>query len=434
MILIYAEVASPRLLYITQFLFHELLGVESRISVDQEEYSAYVGPRINYSIQALPGIAIHPVMLLFEEDIKEQIIECFEVNGYKSFFKTTSSGFPFDIFAAAFYLLTRYEEYLPHEKDNYGRYAHENSLAFKEFFLQLPLINIWAIDLFNDLKNAFPEFDVYHSRFAILVTYDIDIAYSYLHKGLIRNSAGLLRELFSGKLAAARNRAGVLLHGKQDPFDTYAKLDQWHEQLQIKPIYFFLVPEKNGRYDKNILPQSEAMQKLTQRTAAKYVVGLHPSWQSADDLSLLKEEKTQLEAMVGKSVNISRQHYIRFELPAGYRHLISNGITDDYSMGYGSINGFRASVASSFFWYDLQLDKPTSLRIHPFCYMEANSFYEQHFTTAQAFDEMMYYLNICKRYKCEFISIFHNHFLGTDPLYAGWGDMYEIFLMTAFTN
>ena len=46
----------------------------------------------------------------------------------------------------SFFLLSRYEEYLPHSKDQYGLYAHENSIAYKEGFLHQPLINIWLED------------------------------------------------------------------------------------------------------------------------------------------------------------------------------------------------------------------------------------------------------------------------------------------------
>ena len=60
-------------------------------------------------------------------------------------------------------------------------------------------------------------------------------------------------------------------------------------------------------------------------------------------------------------------------------------------MGYGSINGFRASVASSFYWYDLEKEEATTLRIFPFCFMDANSYYEQRQTTAQAMTELMRY-------------------------------------------
>ena len=72
-------------------------------------------------------------------------------------------------FAASFYLISRYEEYLPHEKDMYGRYAHENSLAYKERFLQLPLINIWH-RIGKIVKQKFATFNSDHASFNFLPT------------------------------------------------------------------------------------------------------------------------------------------------------------------------------------------------------------------------------------------------------------------------
>lgn len=404
------------------------MGTEFQISIDSEDYKNYEGVKINYSDLELDGFHIQNTALLFEDDIKQQSIDCFEVNGYKAFFKITGSGFPFDIFAAAFYLISRYEEYLPHTKDMYGRYAHENSIAFKNNFLHLPLINIWVDEFAEILRKKYPSFITHPPAFKIIPTYDIDIAYSYQHKGFVRNMGGIFRSVFAGKFSAAKERVRVLNNRSADPFDSYQQLDQLHQQYQLQPIYFFLVPEKNGLYDKNILPHKNAMWSLVKNHAKKYAIGLHPSWQSSDDLSLLKKEKEQLEAMAERPVTVSRQHYIRFSLPEGYHRLITNGITDDHSMGYGSINGFRASVASSFTWYDLQKETPTMLRIHPFCYMEANSFYEQRLTASQALNEMMEYYNLCKKFNGIYISIWHNHFLGTDPLYKGMGEVYEQFL------
>jgi hypothetical protein len=189
------------------------------------------------------------------------------------------------------------------------------------------------------------------------------------------------------------------------------------------------VAEKNSRYDKNILPHKTAMWKLVKKHARKYPVGIHPSWQSGDRLSLLTAEKEQLEAMAEKNITSSRQHYIRFNLPDGYRRLTELNITDDYSMGYGSINGFRASVASSFYWYDLEKEEQSELLIHPFCFMEANSFYEQHFSAQQALEEMKHYYKVCKDVNGTFISIWHNNFLGTDLQFADWRKVYEDFLV-----
>ena len=97
-------------------------------------------------------------------------------------------------------------------------------------------------------------------------------------------------------------------------------------------------------------------------------------------------------------------------------------------MGYGSINGFRASVASSFYWYDLEKEEATTLRLFPFCFMDANSFYEQKYTAQQAMEELLNYYRIIKKVNGLMITIWHNNFLGTDKLLAGWKEVYEVFL------
>jgi hypothetical protein len=430
MVLIYSHIISPRLQYICSFIFKELMGNDFAVTTDAIEFEKYDGAKINYSNDEIPNskFKISNSGLLFETNVKEQSIECFAVNGYKAFFKTDNSDFPFDIFAASFYLLSRYEEYLPHEKDMYGRYAHENSLAFKERFLDLPLINIWIKDFAFKLKEKFSICNFQFSAFNFIPTYDIDIAYSYKYKQLKRNIGGAVKSLFTGGFTRFMERNAVLLGTKKDPFDTFEWLDNLHQQNDLKPIYFFLVAEKNYLYDKNILPSTKAMQDLIQCHAQKYSIGIHPSWQSGDDIDLLKNEINYLKNISGKEVTQSRQHYIRFNLPDGYRRLIRVGIKDDYSMGYGSINGFRASVASSFYWYDLKMDERTTLRIHPFCFMEANSFYEQHFSADETYNEMMHYYNVCKEVNGTFISLWHNHILGSDKLYEGWAEVYCNFL------
>ncbi len=426
MLLIYTHITSSRLQYICHFIFRDLLGIDFNITVDSEEFKNYDGPKINYSDSPIPdhGIWIKKQELLFEELIIPQRIVCFEWNGTKAFFKTGTADYPFDIFAATFYLISRYEEYLPHAKDEYGRYAHGNSLAFKEEFLNLPLVNIWVKDFAQKLKAKHSTFNIQHSTFAFLPTYDIDIAYSYKHKGLTRNIGGFFT-------SPSLERIRVLFNSKKDPFDAYDWLDELHQQNNFHPIYFFLVAEKNGPYDKNILPHKDAMWDLVERHAKKYKVGLHPSWQSGDDVALIKKEKVQLEAMrdhISSRVTASRQHYIRFNLPLTYQRLIDAGFTDDYSMGYGSINGFRASVASSFYWYDLEKEDQTDLRIHPFCFMDANSFYEQKQSAAETLDEMNHYYEQCRSVDGMMITIWHNNFLGDTKMFHGWKDIYKQFI------
>ncbi|MES2849753.1 MAG: polysaccharide deacetylase family protein [Bacteroidota bacterium] len=423
MVLIYTANTSPRLQYTCSFIFKEQMQVDFEITTDAEKFKQFDGVRINYSNIPITNTEyrIGNVNLLFENNIQQQPIDCFEANGYKAFFKTDGADLSFDIFAATFYLLSRYEEYLPHEKDMYGRYAHENSLAFKEGFLKLPLINTWINDFRKALKTKYPTFNFKLSTFNFLPTYDIDIAYSYKHKSWLRTVGAFMK-------SPSVERVKVLSGSQKDPFDSYEWMDALHQQHNLQPIYFFLAAQKNTLYDKNILPNTTAFHHLVKHQADKYETGIHPGWQSGDNFLLLKQEKKILESIIDKHITRSRQHYIRFHLPSGYRRLLEAGITDDYSMGYGSINGFRASVTSSFYWYDLEKEEQTHLRIHPFCFMDANSFYEQHFSAEQAYDESMHYLKICREVNGTLITIWHNNFLGTDRKFAGWRECYEKFI------
>ena len=424
MLLVYTEKTSPRLQYICRFIFEELLQTTFSLTLHEESFEAHPGPKINYSDKHFHG-AYHilPHSLLFETGINTQEISCTGIGEELIFFQTAvgTADHSFDIFSAAFYLLSRYEEYLPHEKDLYGRYAHENSMAYQNGFLKIPLVNIWANRFGKKLQTFFPSFIIQDTSFSFQPTYDIDMAWSYRQKGLLRNAAGFIRKPSLGRISA-------LLGIQDDPFDSYDFLDELHAAYGQEPLYFFLVAKENSVYDKNILPENEAMQKLIKAHSEKYRIGLHPSWKSNEQQELLFEEKSTLENISGKPVSFSRQHYIKNDLPQTYQSLIAAGITADHSMGYGSINGFRASTASSFFWYDLSNEKVTALQVRPFCFMDANCFYEQKLSPEDSFDELMHFYFECKKVNGTLITVFHNNFLGSDRSFAGWRELYEKFI------
>lgn len=162
-------------------------------------------------------------------------------------------------------------------------------------------------------------------------------------------------------------------------------------------------------------------------------MGVHPSWQSNANTLQLKEEIETLEDITEKKITTSRQHFLRFSIPHTFRNLIQAGITDDYSMGYGGVNGFRASVASPFFWYDLQNERATNLLLHPFCFMDATSFYKRKSSAEQVFAELNKYYDLIKSVNGKMIIIWHNNFLGTDKRFTVWKEMYERFILERLT-
>lgn len=434
-VLIFSHSITPRLQYITDFL-SEYFGLQFRLISNEERFlNATDSCKINYGYHRIDAneIFIHSHALLFETSVRQVKIECFEKKNYKAFFKT-EGDFGFDLFAAIFYLITRYEEYLPHKKDMYGRYAHENSVAFKEGLLHQPLINIWLDDFKKLLLEKDSTLQFKNSKFSFLPTYDIDIAWSFRNKGFKRNFGGVLKLFFNGKFRKMFHRIRVIKGRREDPFDSYEWMNQLHEQFKLHPFYFFLVAKEKGKYDKNIDVTNPEYQQLVQSISSKYSVGLHPSWISGDIPSLLTKEKSTLEQIINQTIISSRQHYIRFELPSTYRKLLALGLTNDYSMGYGSINGFRASIATSYYWYDLKNEEKTQLRIHPFCFMDANSYYEQKLSAEAAFEELTQYYTAVKSVNGNLITIWHNNFLGTDEAFNGWREVYEKFVLSISTN
>jgi hypothetical protein len=421
---------TPRLQYAASFIGKEICNEPIQVTTDHQQFQQYSGIRINYTAEKMSGrvFNIRPHALLFEEGIREQDVQCTEIYKRKVFFPTPDSDFPFDVFAATFYLIARYEEYLPHRKDFYGRYDHTESLAWREQFLDIPLVNYWLEDLKNALKKVFTDTFFYRRSFKFIPTYDIDIAWSYRHKGFVRNAGGAVRSILQNDWTGVKERVAVLRQKQRDPYDSYEWLDALHLYCRLRPYYFFLVAEQQQKYDKNIPPSKKPMQELIRYHSEKGIVGIHPSWQSSDDPRLLKQEIGWLEFITGETIVHSRQHFIRLNLPQTYRHLIAAGIQKDFSMGYGTVNGFRASVASSFYWYDLEKEETTSLMVFPFCFMDANAFYEEKLAPHQALAALMRFYQVIKQVNGMMVTIWHNNFLGTAQLYKGWKEVYEIFL------
>ncbi len=430
--LVYVANITPRLEYIFHF-FSQYYRYPFTVTEDEEAFRSSEEPKLNYSITRFSEKEcwIRPHYLLSESFIKPVTVECFKVDGYTAFFGTEGDH-PFDIYAASFYLLSRYEEYYDHRKDEYGRYAHQNSIAFREGFLHQPLINIW-LEAFRKTLRIVCDLQLPSRQFEYTPTYDIDIAWSYQHKGLQRSLGGLARSVINGDWRSFKERVLVIAGKAADPYDSYQWMDELHREFNLHPFYFIHTGMQRNKYDKNIAVDSKAWQSLV-RKLANEKIGLHPSWASNENTSLLDREKERLEKIIGNRISASRQHYIRFQLPATYRRLITAGISDDYSMGYGSINGFRASFAGSYQWYDLEKDTAASLMLHPFCFMDANAFFEQQLDEKQALEEMRALLRSVREVKGSMITIWHNTFLGTDPMFRGWRESYRQFITSVVAD
>jgi peptidoglycan/xylan/chitin deacetylase (PgdA/CDA1 family) len=349
------------------------------------------------------------------------------------FFATNlKSSIPFDIFAASFYLISRYEEYLPHVKDIHGRFTAEQSMAFKYGFLEKPVVDIWAYKFLAMLLEKFPDYNCKTRAYTFISTVDIDNAFAYKHKNLVRTIGGFFNDLLKFKLVEIWNRFTVIWNLKRDPFDTFESILRLKNEYDVKTIFFFLIGDYST-FDTNV-SASKTKYKLLIKEMVDYArVGLHPSYFTMQDAALLKKEKERLENITNTPVTRSRQHYLRFSLPETYQNLIDLEVEEDYSMGYASTVGFRASTCTPFYFYDLDFEIQTPLKIFPFALMDTTLNDYMKLTSKQSLGRIRDLKNEVKAVNGTFITLFHNESLSNYLRWRGWKRLYESMLKIATT-
>ena len=430
--LVYTRELTNRLKYILEFIFEEMFHLELQVTSDSEQFKSSIHPKINYSDQFFENsFRIKPADLLFEKSIGEQDLYVPVWNDMKLLYLTDpESDIPFDPFAASFFMLSRYEEYMNDETDLHGRFDVYNCFAYNNDFLNSPVVDLWIMELKNRLISTFPELKIKPAPFKYIPTIDIDEPFAFKHKGFMRNLGGFLNSGPRKIKGEKRMRLKVLFGKERDPYDTYDMLEQWHSAHKNSPIFFFQVG-KRSKFDKNPSLTNQAYRKLIQRISEKYEIGIHPSYRSNLEPAELKVEIDSLQKVIGKPVEKSRQHYLKIRIPETYRNLIQYGIKEDYTMGYAGETGYRAGTSNPFFFYDLQKEEKTDLRIFPFLVMDGTLQEHLRLDTTEAIERIKMLISQSREVNGTFASLWHNSSLSNWGSWAGWREVYEEMLRMA---
>jgi hypothetical protein len=426
MLLIYTPKITSRHKYIFKLFFNEIHQIKFQITEREDEFKVFDGAKLNYSNTSFENeIFIESIGLLNEKGINQQDINVSPQNNIPAFFQSQSdSSMGFDVFSASFYLVSRYEEYLPFVKDIHQRFQAENSLAYKHDFLQKPLINIWAKSLMQKIKQKHPDLEVIFPTYNYISTIDIDNAFYYLEKGFVRSLAGFFTSLFSFDFNSIQQRFAVLLGKQKDPYDTYDAQLKLQKEYNLKVIYFILLADY-GLNDKNISFTKRKFQLLIKRLADYASIGIHPSYGSNTNFAKLPKEIKRLEGITKREVTKSRQHFLKLTLPETYNQLVDFGIRDDYTMGFASAIGFRASICSAYTFYNLDTETILPIKIHPFAVMDATLLYYLKLSPEQSLTQISALIEEVKNVNGTFISLWHNDTFSNYKQWEGWEIVYK---------
>ena len=378
--LFYVQQAGPRLEYILSVLFDGKFAITQDVST----FISFEGPKLQYTQEKIFQDTIHiqPQGILFNSTIQPINFECSMWNEVPIFFQG-QGDIPFDLPGAAFYLITRYEEYLSFEPDEIGRYPHTASIAFQENFLSKPIIQHWVALLKKKIGNHFFQ-SIPHKPLWV-PGYDADILFKYQFQSSFTSMGKFVRNLWEGNSDELLLQWKVMRGRIPDPFDIWEQLWHFCENEKIVPRFFFSGNEQQHDFDKQTSFRHPKVSAIIKGCQQHGKLGWHPSFQCSASKPKMEKELAQFQSVAPEKIIDVRFHYLRFTLPQSYRWLLDLGIENDYSMGYGAVNGFRASYSDPFFWFDLERNQVTSLRIHPFCFMDSTCYFHLQSTPEDSF-------------------------------------------------
>ena len=430
MLLVYTHKVTPRLNYIFKHFFVRILQIPVVFSTKVDEFVAHNGPKITYSKSPLGSeFFIRSHDLLFDQGINDIDINILNWDAVPCFFPAgEASSIPFDIFAASFYLISRYEEYLPHVQDIHERFPVDESLAFKNNFLEKPLVDIWAYKFLEILKERFPTYNYKKRNFKLISTIDVDTAFAYKHKGVMRSLGGYFLDIFSFRFVNIWHRLLTNLNFREDHYNTFSKLLEIKKEYKVTTLFFFLIGDYTT-FDKNISFSNNKFRSLIKSVADYAKIGFKPSYFSLKNDEKRKKEKLRLEGIINTPIVFSRQHFLRLIIPETYQNLIDIDIQEDYTMGYAKKVGFRASTCTPFYFYDLDFEIKTPLKLFPFALMDTALKNAMELSNKESLQKIIDLKKEVQKVDGTFISIFHNETLSENDKWKGWSTIYKKMLL-----
>ncbi len=315
-----------------------------------------------------------------------------------------------DLFASTFFMLSRWEEHALPDRDVHGRFPAESSLAWRNGFLERPVVNEWAELLRGLLAQLGWEPPRPRRTFQLHLTCDVD------HPRLWWSLSDRFRTL-GGSLLKRKNTGEAIFWLKkyffrqQDPYDTFDEIMETAERSG-HPAHFNFLGKRPRESDCWYPLEHPFVRSLIQNiTARGHVVGFHPSYEAFDQPEIFNRELESLRRITPQPVLTGRQHYLRFSTPQTWRTWDQAGMTWDSTMGYPEYPGFRCGICQEFPVFDIEQRKMLTVREKPLIAMDVTLTLYRQWTPEQANEKLRQLRRQVEKHNGEFVLLWHNSFI-----------------------
>ncbi|MBE5317551.1 hypothetical protein IM793_00145 [Pedobacter sp. MR2016-19] len=357
-LIIFSNILTPRIKYIFNFIFKDILKAEVEFTGNSAYFLQSEHIKISYGNEPLgEELFFKSTPLLFSNKLEEIKPKTVSFGEYQVPFPVEQSALPFDVFAASFFMISRYEEYLS-QRNTEEEFKPSKSYQHKWRVLDKPIIDEWALIIKSIIRKKHPTFKFQEKKFQHQPTIHFNML-THLPDGFLNKT----KFIFSAVFKKENNYLG-------SKFDRLTGIGINNEQVleQVKEI--FVSKKSNPLYflDFPDVPMDYIRTNNIAKILNNQSVGLlRPCASNKQKMTEIKEGLVKLKKIHPNLTTSTSQQLEVLKFPICYLNILNSGITSDYSMGYGSVPGFRAGTCTPFNWYDLQLEKVTPLVVHSYC-------------------------------------------------------------------
>ncbi len=315
-----------------------------------------------------------------------------------------------DIFAASFFMLTRWEEYVISEKDKYGRFPEEKSLAIKCNFNSRPIVNEYTEIIWNMLISLGFEQKRCIRKYQLKITHDVDFfrkfdtPFKFL-KAFLGDI--IMRKDLKKALNTINLYTKILLKKANDPYDVFDFLMAVSEKNGLKS-HFYFIPSLKDKFSSYSIDNQKVKSKIEQIVKRKHIIGYHTSWQAAENEHLFENEINKLRS-ISKNVKEGRLHYLRLNVPRTWQTWQKFELEEDSTLGFSKTIGFRAGTCYKYQVFDILSKKELTIFENPLIAMDTalKAKYKDDYN--KIIRELIEISEVIKKYKGNFVLLWHNN-------------------------
>lgn len=276
-----------------------------------------------------------------------------------------------DLVASAYFLMSRYEELLNPVRDEHGRFLGKESVPYKNGFIDRPVVDEYGRWLRNLIRQRLGlDTTAEHKGISkIWLTHDVDMPFE------TRGLKGRLRDVASNLVHRHKLSVAPIIDyctGRSNPY-TFLWLLEFDNSISasnVETVYFILARKNGDSRDNWYLDDKRWPDLLAQFRKYGVTLGIHASYAAGGKMDTVVEDVRTLAERLDSPINYNRHHFLRMTDPSDFRYLEQAGITDDFSVGYADVAGFRTGTCHPYRWIDPRTGEIGHLTIHPMTIME----------------------------------------------------------------